>query len=265
MEFAEFLAQVHERLEPDTYLEIGVRNGRSLTLAHCAGAGIDPAMDLTYEIDPAVSLFSETSDEYFARRDPLEPLGGRPISLALIDGMHLVEFVLRDFINVEKHALWSSVVVMDDVLPRRSTEATRERATRFWTGDVYKIARILERQRPDLTCLKIATEPSGVLVIVGLDPSSTVLSDRYERITRRAIPRSPRGAPRGVLGRRGVLIPERVLSASFWALLRDARERQTPREEGLSQLRTSLERDLGPVGPPARGWRPWRWRTAPRG
>jgi hypothetical protein len=257
VEFAEFLAQVHERLDPDTYLEIGVRNGRSLALAHCTSVGIDPAMDLTYEIDPAVKLFHETSDDYFARRDPLEPLGGAPISLALIDGMHLVEFVLRDFINVEKLALWSSVVVVDDVLPQRSSEATRERSTRFWTGDVYKIVRILERARPDLMCLRVATEPSGVLVIVGLDPSSTVLAERYERLARRAIRASPSGAPRGVLGRRGVLDANGVLSASFWSLLRQARERSIPREEGIAQVRASLERDLGRVSSSAARRRPW--------
>jgi hypothetical protein len=263
VEFPDFLARVHERLEPDTYLEIGVRNGRSLALARCASVAIDPAMDLTYEIDPAASLFSETSDEHFATRDVLEPFGGRPISLALIDGMHLIEYVLRDFINVEKHALWSSVVVVDDVLPRRSTEATRERASRFWAGDVYKIVRILERHRPDLMCLRVGTTPSGVLLIVGLDPASTVLSERYERIARRASRASPRGAPRGVLGRRGVLDPERVLSASFWSVVREARERQTPREEGVAQLRASLERDLGWLSPRAGRWRPWRRRTAP--
>jgi hypothetical protein len=228
VEFPDFLARVHERLQPDTYLEIGLRNGRSLALARCASVAIDPAMDLTYEIDPAASLFSETSDEHFAKRDVLEPFGGRPISLALIDGMHLIEYVLRDFINVEKHALWSSVVVVDDVLPRRSTEATRERASRF----------------------RARSGEHGAFRALRADRAAPSRA-------------SPRGAPRGVLGRRGVLDPERVLSASFWSVVRDARERRTPREEGVAQLRASLERDLGWLSPRAGRWHPWRRRTAP--
>ena len=31
-------------------------------------------------------------------------LGGLPIDLAIIDGMHQFEFALRDFINIEKHS-----------------------------------------------------------------------------------------------------------------------------------------------------------------
>jgi hypothetical protein len=263
VDFHDFLEQLHARLQPDTYLEIGVRNGRSLALARCASIGIDPAVELTYELASDVSLFHEASDDYFAGREALAPFGGRPISLALIDGMHLVEYVLRDFINVEKHSLWSSVVVVDDVLPRRASEATRDRATRFWTGDVYKIAAVLARYRPDLTCLKVATAPTGVLLILGLDPHSSALSDRYERIARRAIRANRRGAPSGVLERRDALDPDAVLSASLWSLLRDARsEQEMPRERGLEQLAASLERDLGRSSP--RAGRPRPWRRPPR-
>jgi hypothetical protein len=263
VEFHDFLAQVHARLEPETYLEIGVRNGRSLTLARGASAGIDPTIELQYELAPTVTLFEETSDDYFARGEVLEPLGGQPIALALIDGMHLVEYVLRDFIGVEKHSLWSTVVVIDDVLPRRASEATRERGTRFWTGDVYKIADILARDRPDLTCLKVATEPTGVLLVLGLDPASTVLAESYERIARRAQRDGRRGAPTDVLLRRDALDPDAVLGAAFWSLLHDAREHALPRERGLEELRASLERDLDLPSSHAGRWRPWRGLPAP--
>jgi hypothetical protein len=244
MDFHEFMAQVHERLRPDTYLEIGVRHGESLAQARCPSVGIDPAFDLTEQLSEEVSLFEQTSDEYFQRPDPLEPLGGRPISLALIDGMHLVEYVLRDFINVEPRARWSSVVVIDDVLPRRSNEATRERSTRFWTGDVYKIADILTRQRPDLTCVKVDTLPTGVLMILGLDPDNGVLRERYEQLAARAIGADKRGVPGSVLKRKGALSPETVLSAAFWSFLHDAAARELPREQGVARLHETLREDL---------------------
>lgn len=243
MDFHEFMAQVHSQLQPDTYLEIGVRHGESLALAKCASVGIDPAFDLTLELPPSASLFEQTSDEYFRRAEPLAPFAGRPVSLALIDGMHLVEYVLRDFINVERCVRWSSVVVIDDVLPRRSVEAARERKTRFWTGDVYKIARILERRRPDLTCIKVDTEPTGVLVILGLDPHSTVLDERFDAIAPRAIKANARGVPARVLKRKGALAPEAILSAPFWSLLGDSAARELPREQGLARLRERLRGD----------------------
>jgi hypothetical protein len=243
MDFHEFMAQVHAQLQPDTYLEIGVRHGESLALAKCPSVGVDPAFDLTLQLDPSVSLFEQTSDEYFRRAEPLAPFGGRPITLALIDGMHLVEYVLRDFINVECRARWSSVVVIDDVLPRRSIEAARERKTRFWTGDVYKIARVLERRRPDLACIKVDTEPTGVLVILGLDPDSSVLDERFDKLAPRAIKANARGVPRRVLKRNGALSPEAMLAAPFWSLLRDQAVRELPREQGLPQLRERLRSD----------------------
>jgi hypothetical protein len=246
MEFHEFMAQLHERLAPDTYLEIGVRHGESLALAKCVSVGIDPAFDLTLQLAPSASLFEQTSDEYFRRAEPLAPFEGQPITLALIDGMHLVEYVLRDFINVERRARWSSVVVIDDVLPRRSVEAARERKTRFWTGDVYKIVRILERRRPDLVCIKVDTEPTGVLVILGLDPHNTVLDERFEKIASRAIKANRRGVPASVLKRKGALSPEAILAAGFWSLLRDSSARELPREQGLAQLHERLQGDAVP-------------------
>jgi hypothetical protein len=244
MDFHEFMAQVHEQLLPDTYLEIGVRHGESLALAKCVSVGIDPAFDLTLQLAPSVSLFAQTSDEYFGRREPLAPFGGRPISLALIDGMHLVEYVMRDFINVECRARWSSVVVIDDVMPRRAVEGARERKTRRWTGDVYKIARILERRRPDLMCIKVDTEPTGVLVVLGLDPQSTVLAEGFDEFATRAVKANGRGVPGRVLKRDGAIAPDAILAASFWSFLRDRAARQLPRDQGLAQLRERVRDDV---------------------
>ena len=80
-----------------------------------------------------------TSDDFFARADPIVSGGDR--RLAFIDGMHLkLEFALRDFINLEKLTHPGSVVVFDDVLPRNNEEASRVRHSLFWAGDVYKVA-----------------------------------------------------------------------------------------------------------------------------
>ena len=157
----DFLAALHERLAPPSYLEIGIRHGDSLALARCPAVGIDPAFELHVELRDDVALLRETSDEYFDRDDPLAAFGGEPVAFAFIDGMHLAEFVVRDFANVERNAEWSSVVVFDDILPRSLEEAARDRRSRTWTGDVYKVLDVLARHRPDLTCLRVDTEPTG--------------------------------------------------------------------------------------------------------
>ena len=72
-----------------------------------------------------MQLFRTTSDEYFARPDPLAPLGGLPFDLAFIDGLHLFEFALRDFINAERGSRPGAVILFDDILPRKVVEASR--------------------------------------------------------------------------------------------------------------------------------------------
>ena len=49
------------------------------------------------------TIYELTSDEFFARYDLSELLGG-PVELAFIDGLHLFEQVLRDFVNLERHS-----------------------------------------------------------------------------------------------------------------------------------------------------------------
>src|SRR6478609_1187650 len=96
------LAGLHRQLRPRTYLEVGVADGSSLRLSAARSVAIDPGYSITKELGAPVRLARTTSDEYFATTDPKEWLGG-PVDLAFIDGMHLFEYALRDFINVEKH------------------------------------------------------------------------------------------------------------------------------------------------------------------
>jgi hypothetical protein len=219
MQYLDFLARIHELLTGPPYLEIGIRHGDSLALARGPAVGVDPGFELRVDLPSGVQLFEETSDEYFDRKDPLAPLGGRRVGYSFIDGMHLAEFALRDFINVERHASRAGVIVFDDMLPRSAEEAARERQTRAWAGDVYKLLGILARHRPDLMCLRIGTEPTGLLLVLGLDPDSTVLADRYDQIVAETVHPDPQHVPADVLERRDVLEPRSVLDAAFWPLL----------------------------------------------
>lgn len=239
-----FLAKVHERLRPSTYLEIGIRNGMSLALARCRAVGIDPAFSITAEIDNDVALFRTSSDEYFTRVDPLAPTSGRPFDLAFIDGLHLLEFAFRDFINAERYSTAKSVIVFDDVLPRSIDEAARDRHTNGWTGDVYSMIDILARYRPELTVLPVGTRPTGLLLVLGLDPLNTVLSDSYQDILKEYRRPDPQPVPDELLDRLSVVHPRRVLEADFWDLLADSAPDVSP-----AALRTELGPLLGQLGP----------------
>lgn len=252
MRYLAFLRGVHAALQPPTYLEIGIRNGGSLALSRARSIGVDPAFNVKAELDTDVSLVRTTSDEFFARPDPLARFEGEPAALAFIDGMHLSEFVLRDFVNVERHAAWWSVIVFDDVLPRSVAEAARERDTRAWTGDVYKVLPALARERPDLICLRVDTQPTGLLLVLGADPHDRTLAARVDELTAQWATPDPQDVPQDILDRAGAVAPQAVLDAPFWQVLREGRERRLDREAGLAALRRSLDESFG-TGRPRRG------------
>jgi hypothetical protein len=145
-----------------------------------------------------------TSDDFFARADLKAEFSGASIDLAFIDGLHLFEQSLRDFINVERHCGPRSVVLVHDCLPLDPISAARERAAAFWTGDVWKTVAILKRWRPDLEIRTVATWPSGLAVITRLDPASRVLDENYEAIVAQFMDMAPpleKEAQEEILGR----------------------------------------------------------------
>ena len=158
-----------------------------------------------------------------AAHDPVDAFGGEPVDLAFIDGMHLIEFALRDFINVERHSHPGGLVVLDDVFPPSPAEAARKRRTQVWTGDVFKIVDVLGRERADLGLLTVDTEPTGLMLVFRLDPGSERLADRYGAITSACVAPDPQRVPEDMLARLGAASPEEALSAPLWAELRGLR------------------------------------------
>lgn len=250
-----FLAQLHEACKARTYLEIGVNDGRSLALSRVPTIAVDPAFRVTAEIHCDLQLIKATSDDFFARELPLLHFGERHLDLAFIDGMHLFEYVLRDFINVEKHAQWSTVIVFDDQLPRNFDEAARDRHTKMWTGDVYKIIPVLQRYRPDLRLAVMDTAPTGVMVVFGADPSNTTLADNYDQIIAEFLLNDPQQVPDELTSRSCAMKPESLFDALFWPDL--VANREHAGADARSDLVAAIDRALagGPL-PDLGGWLP---------
>ncbi len=182
--YTSLLARIHAHLRPRTYVEIGVETGQSLCLVQQAtqAIGIDPNPQLRYALPPGARVFSETSDDFFAKHDLRALLGGLPVDLAFIDGMHHFEYALRDFINLERCCAPGSTILADDCFPHDRRTAQRKRVTTFWSGDVWKLVVLLKKYRPDLAIHVVAAPPTGLCIIRKLDPASTVLADNLARI-----------------------------------------------------------------------------------
>jgi hypothetical protein len=258
--YIEVLGEIHQAIEPQSYLEIGVRHGRSLALAGCPAVGVDPAPDITESLPATARVTRTTSDHFF------DKLAGEVITsapdLVFIDGMHLFEFALRDFMHVERLAAPATLVVIDDIFPNHAAQAARDRRTRVWTGDVWKLHRCLREVRPDLFLLPLDTRPTGLLLIAGLDPGNRVLWDRYNPVVKNFRDRDSEVPPDAVIAREGAVDPGSALVTMVLEKLRDLRARgPAPREvvdalRALSRGRDEPRPGPGDVGsraqPPAR-------------
>ncbi len=189
LDYLEVLNRLHELVKPKLYLEIGIDNGMSLRLAKCARVGLDPEFELTMTQAFPTKLFKIKSDTFFANEGWCANHLRGGVDLAYIDGMHLSEFVVRDFLHVERWMNADGVVVIDDVLPGRIEMAERERRYAAWCGDVYRVVSVLREYRPDLSVQVVdafaGPYRKGLAVVTGLNPDDSTLADAYDEIAER--------------------------------------------------------------------------------
>jgi hypothetical protein len=182
-----WLAWLHKKLKPRSLVEIGVSKGLSLALAQppTIAIGVDPTMAPEAAFHTETHLFVETSDAFFnaGRLDGL--LNGQPVAMGFIDGKHVFEQALRDFINLESCCDGSSVIILHDTVPLDEPTQSREQQTEFYTGDVWRVVLCLKELRPDLDIFTIATAPSGLTVVTNLDPQSRRLKDDFDAVIAR--------------------------------------------------------------------------------
>lgn len=171
------LSHFHNILKPDLYLEIGIGRGNSLKQSKAAKSiAIDPRPRLKEKFKN-VEIVKDTSDKFFKFRKL-----DQKVDLAFIDGQHLIENVLKDFINVEKNCNDGAVILLDDVAPAHPIQSNRIKQSVKWAGDVWKIVPILRQYRPDLDLKLLDVAPTGMLMVSKLDPENTVLEKAYKDI-----------------------------------------------------------------------------------
>jgi len=91
-----------------------------------------------------------------------------------------------------------------------------------WTGDVWKLHAVLREWRPDLNLIALNAHTTGLLLIAGLDPGSTVLADHYDDIVRQWAREIP--VPAGVVRRHGAVTSDDPVVGFLLDRLREARE-----------------------------------------
>jgi predicted O-methyltransferase YrrM len=204
----EFLLQLHTALKPRGYIEIGVQTGGSLILSQCDSIGIDPYPTIIEQLSAHHRIRQVTSDLFFSDQLVDNDLP-RHVDFAFIDGMHLAEYALRDFMHVEAVGHSGTVIAIDDVLPYNEAIATREQPPGDWTGDVWKLIDVLRDYRPDLTLTLVNTFPTGTLVVTDVNPTDRSLHALYDDLEAGLVHDVP--PPHWVVARETAVSPEAAL------------------------------------------------------
>lgn len=192
--YTHFLQQFTKKVGVRNYFEIGVNAGESMHHVSCENAiGVDPSFILEHNVcigKKRIFLYQQPSDDFYAQNDLLSIFGGK-VDVAFLDGMHLFEFLLRDFRNLERSCHPQSVIFLHDCLPSnydmtvRDQFAPRNDAPPYnfmWTGDVWKLVPILQKYRPDLRIRLLDCAPTGLIAITNLNSTSRVLFESYSEI-----------------------------------------------------------------------------------
>jgi hypothetical protein len=151
------------------YLEIGVSKGQALRrITADEKIAVDPAFRLTERTRRladgkarATHYFETTSDSFFEEQAAF--LAERPIDVALIDGLHTYEQVVRDVENTVRYLKDDGVIFLHDCNPAfeligRRAETWEDFVAQqkgplvigIWSGDVWKSIVYLRSLRRDL-------------------------------------------------------------------------------------------------------------------
>tara|TARA_B100001063_G_C16731916_1_gene539789 strand:+ start:503 stop:1621 length:1119 start_codon:yes stop_codon:yes gene_type:complete len=177
--YYDFLRVVHKK-KFNVYFEIGSRTGDSLFLSQSPSIAIDPFYEL--KKNPIGKkdfclLFQETSDSFFENSFP--KIKNFECEFGFIDGMHLFENALKDFINLAKITSEKSLILIHDILPWTFEMATRDYKSipkgKPWTGDVWKLIPIFIDMGLKDYIKVLNCAPSGLLAV--LNPNKDLIND----------------------------------------------------------------------------------------
>lgn len=186
LRYTRFLRRAHAATLVDWYMEVGCRTGRSMAGVRSKTIAVDPFFQIEQNVigaKPAFHSFQTTSDAFF--QSGFLENNEIALSLSFLDGMHLFEFLLRDFISTEANSLPEGVIALHDCIPSDHAMTTRDLdnlPSGGWTGDVWKLLPILAAYRPDLSVKVLDCAPTGLVMVSNLDPADTTLAENYEAI-----------------------------------------------------------------------------------
>jgi hypothetical protein len=233
MSVPDLVAGLHEAMVPRTYLEVAAPPGAGATFSRATWIGVDPGDIERHPEQCDRDLVRGEHGDVWSWTEAVAPFRDLPVDVALLDGIHLAEYALRDFISVERLTGRSSVVVVGGALPRSAADASR--APRSEAGDVFKAVQVMARRRPDLTVVLVNASPDGAAVVVGTNPMSATLGEAYPFELDFLQAEDPQTPPPEFVSRSMAVDAAQLLGSPTWSLLATARETGNPALIGEAQ------------------------------
>ncbi|MDA9823678.1 hypothetical protein N9C56_14485 [Paracoccaceae bacterium] len=126
-------------------------------------------------------FFQEKSQSFFER--DLVDLPSLRCELGFIDGMHLFEYALQDFINLTRMSTPGALFLFHDVMPWSFEMTTRDHKTLKksapWVGDIWKLIPIfIEAGMKDFISV-LTSAPSGLIAVT--NPGEQLTNNLIEK------------------------------------------------------------------------------------
>jgi predicted O-methyltransferase YrrM len=178
----------------ETYLEVGIRDGRTLQAVNVlVRSGVDPFHSVDVQaLPPGIFVHTVESDLYFDHLNDAQRF-----DLIFLDGLHEFRQTYRDILNALSRVSRCGVILVDDVVPSSEAAAypdfmEAQRMGRLagvafpdWMGDVYRAAVAVISLHPEVavrTLVDHGHRPQMVLWLLdGVVPPSPAGSLALER------------------------------------------------------------------------------------
>ena len=184
LETSDLINDIAKIIDARSYLEIGVETGLTFNQVKIfQKTAVDPRFLFDYQRDFRTNLsFHEiTSDEFFKKLAKNE-IKNQKFDLVFIDGLHVFEQVVKDFMNVINHMNLGGVIVIDDTVPIDEFSALPSQKDCYrlriesgrhndgsWHGDVYKLIYILSKNEKYKIHIATVTDLSNPKTVVWME------------------------------------------------------------------------------------------------
>lgn len=150
------------------YLEIGLDQPKNcFDLVQCKEK---------YSADPKTGSgsnhFRGTSDDFFAQNKMI-------FDIVFIDGMHLADYAVRDIKNSLKSLSDNGTILIHDCNPQDEIEASPDRTTRHWNGNVWQAFAYFRATRKDLLMYTVDCDEGIGIIRNGCQDLYTGSYDNY--------------------------------------------------------------------------------------